>query len=254
MADLSMVDSTVTQEEGQRPASPGPARTATVELPSAPPVRNVQDQVRRRPPQTTGGFTPSWAAVVVFFAVAFGLGWLVMLAEVFGWGTAAATAAAPAVILFAVPRMIWPAIGAYVARRWSEHGYFVDAGLRWPGWRYGAIAWLLPGALTFVVFVISLPLYRLDSSAGLAALGQVAISLTLAVPIIAVISFGEEFGWRSYLLPRLMALLGPWKGLVAQGAIWGFWHAPLILLLGYNYPGHPGWVSRCSLSPVRSSE
>jgi membrane protease YdiL (CAAX protease family) len=110
-----------------------------------------------------------------------------------------------------------------------------------------------------------------DSSAGLGALGQVAISLTLAVPIIAVISFGEEFGWRGYLLPRLMALLGPWRGLVAQGAIWGFWHAPLILLLGYNYPGHPwlgvplfvvssslvgvifGWLQLASRSVVASS-
>ncbi len=29
-----------------------------------------------------------------------------------------------------------------------------------------------------------------------------------------------------------------WPGLPGQGAIWGCWHAPLILLTGYNYPRH----------------
>ncbi len=31
---------------------------------------------------------------------------------------------------------------------------------------------------------------------------------------------------------------GPWPGLLAHGAVWGFWHAPLIFFMGYNYPGH----------------
>jgi membrane protease YdiL (CAAX protease family) len=70
-------------------------------------------------------------------------------------------------------------------------------------------------------------------------LAQIAAALTLAVPLNALFAFGEEFGWRGYLLPRLMQRLGPWPGVLAHGAIWGFWHAPLILLLGYNYPGHP---------------
>ncbi|GEM_PF-3739381 len=36
-----------------------------------------------------------------------------------------------------------------------------------------------------------------------------------------------------------MTLLGFWPGLIGHGAIWGLWHAPLILLLGCDYPGHP---------------
>jgi membrane protease YdiL (CAAX protease family) len=80
---------------------------------------------------------------------------------------------------------------------------------------------------------------ELPLSVELIVLLQVAQGLTLAVPINSAFAFGEEFGWRGYLLPRLIGLLGPWPGLLAQGAIWGLWHAPIIGLAGYNYPQHP---------------
>jgi len=53
-------------------------------------------------------------------------------------------------------------------------------------------------------------------------------------------ALGEELGWRGWLLPKLMPL-GTVPALVLSGVIWGLWHAPLILL-GYNYPGAPGWL------------
>jgi uncharacterized protein len=68
----------------------------------------------------------------------------------------------------------------------------------------------------------------------------VLISL-FALPLLALLNipftFGEEWGWRGYLLPQLLPL-GQWHALLISGAIWGFWHAPVILL-GYNYPEHP---------------
>ncbi|KUG04063.1 caax amino terminal protease family protein [hydrocarbon metagenome] len=53
----------------------------------------------------------------------------------------------------------------------------------------------------------------------------------------AVAGFGEELGWRGFLLKELMPL-GFWKSSLTIGAIWGIWHAPLILQ-GHNYPQHP---------------
>ncbi len=52
-------------------------------------------------------------------------------------------------------------------------------------------------------------------------------------------ALGEELGWRGWLLPHLMRF-GTVPALLLSGAIWGLWHAPLILL-GYNYPSAPGW-------------
>lgn len=57
------------------------------------------------------------------------------------------------------------------------------------------------------------------------------------IPVGALINipfaFGEELGWRGWLVPALRPL-GVWPALVISGAFWGFWHAPLILL-GYNF-------------------
>jgi membrane protease YdiL (CAAX protease family) len=65
-----------------------------------------------------------------------------------------------------------------------------------------------------------------------------ALQTVLLGPILGlVITFGEEYGWRGYLHSELLKL-GRARGVLLLGAIWGVWHAPLILM-GYNYPGHP---------------
>ena len=57
-----------------------------------------------------------------------------------------------------------------------------------------------------------------------------------------------EFGWRGYLLPKLM-VLGKARAYTILGVIWGLWHAPLILA-GFNYPGYPvlGVIWMCGLT------
>lgn len=209
------------------------------------------------PARTSGAAT--WRGVGVFLAVAFGLSWPVQIGLSLALrGGAAGLAALGGALPVAAVFLMWPpAVGAFVARRWIEGGRFDDAGLRRPAWRWLVIAWCAPAVGTLLAAALSLPLYPFDPTFGalrdLAARSgrplpvspallvavQLAAALTVAVPINSLFAFGEEFGWRGYLLPRLIALLGPWPGLLAQGAIWGFWHAPLIFLMGFNYPGRP---------------
>jgi membrane protease YdiL (CAAX protease family) len=202
-----------------------------------------------------------WRGVLVYLVLAFGLSWAAQIAVALtarGAGLTVFTSFGPALFLLAIALMWPPALAAFVARRWVEGRNFKDAGLRWPAWRYIVIAWLGPALLTLVTMVASLPVYPFDPEfrtlrellaatgtpefpipLGLLVIIQVVQALTLAVPINSIFAFGEEFGWRGYLLPRLMERLGTWPGLLAHGAIWGFWHAPLIALASYNYPGHP---------------
>lgn len=66
----------------------------------------------------------------------------------------------------------------------------------------------------------------------LLALG-LAGALFAGFTINAVFAFGEEYGWRDFLWRRL----GRHAAAVAvTGVLWGLWHAPLILLVGFNYP------------------
>lgn len=65
----------------------------------------------------------------------------------------------------------------------------------------------------------------------------VAQALIAGCTINALFAFGEELGWRAYML-RQLSRLSFMKATLFTGFIWGLWHFPLILQ-GHNYPGHP---------------
>lgn len=60
-----------------------------------------------------------------------------------------------------------------------------------------------------------------------------------AVTINALAAFGEELGWRGFLLAEFRNKQFVSTALII-GFIWGIWHAPIILM-GHNYPQHPQW-------------
>lgn len=54
--------------------------------------------------------------------------------------------------------------------------------------------------------------------------------------------FGEEWGWRGYLFPKLRQLTGTAPALIITGIIWGVWHLPSLLEglnFGTDLPGYP---------------
>ena len=68
---------------------------------------------------------------------------------------------------------------------------------------------------------------------------QLAASGVMGATFNAVVALGEELGWRGFLLDEVeSAGLRRGAAAVLVGVVWGFWHAPLILLFGYNYPHH----------------
>jgi len=48
--------------------------------------------------------------------------------------------------------------------------------------------------------------------------------------IIILIAFGEEYGWRGFLLPRLMNKFNLLYSSLILGLIWGFWHLPAYVI------------------------
>src|SRR4029079_19235148 len=56
------------------------------------------------------------------------------------------------------------------------------------------------------------------------------LSMLLDVPL----AFGEELGWRGYLLPQLSAI-GPRRALLLSGLLQGIWHLPMLLLTPYYH-------------------
>lgn len=64
-------------------------------------------------------------------------------------------------------------------------------------------------------------------------IGAFMFQLSAAI-IIFFPAFGEEWGWRGYLMPKLIELIGKPAAIIIGGIIWGLWHAPLTIS-GHNF-------------------
>jgi membrane protease YdiL (CAAX protease family) len=199
----------------------------------------------------------------IYLALAFGISWLTALVIYLTGGLENSpiidldgTQLSLAYILLATVYMFGPALANILTRLITHEGkadLLLTPNFDHGRWVYWLLAWVLPGLLTIlgtVIFFALFPAYY-DPELGLlkqqlAAAGsagnispwlilviQTLQSILLAPLLNAVSTFGEEFGWRAYLQPKLMPL-GPRKAVLLTGLIWGVWHWPVILM-GYNY-------------------
>jgi membrane protease YdiL (CAAX protease family) len=217
---------------------------------------------------------------LIFLAFTFGIAWLTGLVIYLTGGLVNSPAISAnftlALVLMATTYMWAPAL-AHILTRWITREGMQDLWLR-PnfrrGWPYWVAAWFLPAMLTLAgaaVFFLLFPSY-FDSSlpliqqsiqstpelANVPIVVFVIIQLVQGVllsPVInALFTFGEEFGWRAYLLPKLLPL-GWRKAMLLMGLIWGVWHWPVIFMgyeYGFDYPGFPWlgpllfiWITFC---------
>ena len=68
--------------------------------------------------------------------------------------------------------------------------------------------------------------------------------------LMAFNTFGEEYGWRAYMNPKMEALMGKPATVILGGILWGLWHAPLTAVghnFGTDYWGFP-WMGMVLMS------
>ncbi|MEM7115698.1 MAG: type II CAAX endopeptidase family protein [Chloroflexota bacterium] len=100
--------------------------------------------------------------------------------------------------------------------------------------------WLLISL--FLIPAIAFVATTLHSLAGGVPFGLRTTELLPALIVILLISFGEEYGWRGFLLPRLQERYSALVASLILGAVWGLWHFPAYLI-GTGVPlGMPFWV------------
>ena len=206
--------------------------------------------------------------IVIYVALAYGLAWALWFAVVYpmvnGGGLGTSVQFAIAAGMFA------PAIAAALTRLITKEG-FRDAWIKPRAfkktWRYYVLAWFGPlvlvlagAALYFLInpadfdpsmgYVIQATREQAeamgvemnvdDETIRLTQIASLA-TLVIAPAINAVTCFGEEWGWRGYLLPHLLERFSIIPTLLISGIIWGLWHAP-ITLIGHNYGlGYAGY-------------
>ncbi|MGN0695289.1 MAG: CPBP family intramembrane glutamic endopeptidase [Oscillospiraceae bacterium] len=104
---------------------------------------------------------------------------------------------------------------------------------------YAVLGSLLSTILLIILYCPDYSLSDVGLGSGMAAM----FLLTLAMDLETFwITFGEEFGWRAYLTPKLEKLMPEPLALIVGGIIWGLWHAPLTVHghnFGFGYWGFP---------------
>lgn len=191
--------------------------------------------------------------------------WAMFAVAHWGFGMGADTPVG--LMLFSTVYMFFPLITALVLQAIDKekfnHTGLVNYKIKW-SW---LVAWLLPVVMVLLCILVNglmpgvslqynaeqlinqyhIPedqqeMVREQLSAIPASLMVVIIlvsSLMAGVSVNALAAFGEEYGWRNYLVHALREKKF-WPAALFIGVVWGIWHFPLILM-GHNYPNEPQW-------------
>jgi uncharacterized protein len=118
----------------------------------------------------------------------------------------------------------------------------VRVGMRW--WGVAAGLPLVIAATTYIVLTAySMFMFAPVALPTTATLGQltgfpITHPIVLAGLLIAINGFGEETGWRGFLLPALQRRWSPLVASLIVAVIWAAWHAPAFLI-NANYRAMP---------------
>jgi membrane protease YdiL (CAAX protease family) len=153
--------------------------------------------------------------------------------------------------------MFGPGLASVLVRLLRHEG-FADAGLylfasgTHRSWRWYVAAYGIPlvllGSGMAASFLLGIQRWILPETARQLHLSPpqltgVLIALpTVIVGLVTITTFGEELGWRGYLLPRLLPLGGIQAALIT-GFLWGLWHIPTILLNNHGFGAASPWLS-----------
>lgn len=193
-----------------------------------------------------------WKRIGIFITLAYGINWTSWIIIYSIAGSYEKITESPLLSFLWVLLMFPPALSNILTRIITKEGMENSLlSLKLNGkMKYYIAPLFLPILIAFIIGIIcsfvftdGFSIKAIDEQAGGFAgfAGNILYMISISAAT-AYITFGEEFGWRGYLYPKLEKLIGMPKAVILGGIIWGMWHAPIIAN-GYNfgtdYPGAP---------------
>ena len=178
----------------------------------------------------------------IYYALALGLGFAtLLLAPMFG--------ALITVIYMFTPLLAVLLMLLVVTRDGYTKAGWAVLGLHHGGtriWRLALLPCLTLGFGYSVVWLTGVASFAMPEGGLASLLLEMAFAALIALPL----AFGEEVGWRGYLLPHLSALPRG-RMLLFSGLLHGIWHLPVLLLTPYYHSaGNPLIVTALFLATL----
>lgn len=205
----------------------------------------------------------------VYLAFAFGLTWIVFFPYILLGNVWAADGQISGMDQFVCLGMLAPTFAALLTRYITKEGFAVTGrdsmllGISFKDgkWFYFVLAIVLPWIYYELGHALTLLLSPSAFDTAYPALLEIAeqerpiiylqpLTMMISGTIASFAAFGEEAGWRGYMMPKMIKLWGVKKAVLFGGIIWGMWHWPLTYVghnFGRDYFGYPftGFVGMC---------
>ncbi|PWJ71041.1 hypothetical protein B0O40_0901 [Ruminococcaceae bacterium R-25] len=195
----------------------------------------------------------------IYLGLSFGMAWLIFFIFIFTGHTW--TGSSPEMLSLVSLGMLAPAVAHVITRKITNEGYrltgensmMLGIDLKGRKWVFFLLAVILPVVYaTLGDTVIWLMCPEAFGEAEVSSFVVIIYPLLVIVQgvVLSFAALGEELGWRGYMMPKLIELMGMPKAIIFGGIIWGLWHAPLTCVghnFGMDYPGFPyvGIVLMC---------
>lgn len=189
---------------------------------------------------TTSQTTPTQRpfSLGLYLLIVFALSWPFQIAYAL-WGVTPTAS-----YLLSSLSMVMVTVGTFIAGRYVFRDGFENA-----GWRWGKPKHYL-GVFALALFIFAFPVL-LENVFGLQTLpagisaGVILTSFLTRFLLTLIPGFGEEFGWRAYLLPHLARRFSLRKALLIHAFIWWAWHIPALVKIGSQVEGADAnpWLS-----------
>ena len=207
----------------------------------------------------------------VYLAFSFGLTWLLFFVYILSGHTWMADGTVSAMDQFVSLGMLCPVLAMLLTRYVTKEGFAVTGedsmllGIDFKDkkWLCFVIALFLPwlylelgNVMTLLISPDAFDIHN-PERLGLTEDERVMVYMQPIVMIVSSMAasfaaFGEEAGWRGYMMPKMIKLWGVKKAVILGGILWGMWHWPLTYVghnFGTGYWGYPftGFAGMCIL-------
>ncbi len=204
--------------------------------------------------------------ILTFLFIAFILTYIIELVFVLPAARENKTSDSILYTVMAAAAMMMPSISVLLTRLFTKEGFadhYLNPNCNKKTMKYYILAWFLPPVLiitgaaiyfgffagqfdwnmTYYMKTISKTGTEVTVDALRTTIFSQAIAGVILGPVMNCITcFGEEWGWRGYLLPKLTGLMPVIPAVFVSGLIWGLWHIPYVIAglnYGMEYTGYP---------------